>query len=318
MKEEIPKISVVIISYKQEELIKRAIDSLLIQKDYIYEICVSDDCSPDNTWQVLLDYQNQYPGLFKLHRNEPNIGIFENVELSWTMPSGDIVYFMAGDDEAGFGWFKKVVEFIQDNRIDYRNEDICIYGDYKNIYPNGDSIIHRNKIILTGVSPLRLSLRGLVGNRSCCISISIVKQYRKVSQGRSHIAEDAQDRQLQIFSKKNYYIPYIGNIYYSYIGVSSHLTEETMMQRAKIRPYAFELFEKWGIVFNEKDKIYSLNCFPAYERMLNKPTIGNIWNWIYYLVKSNDSSIPYFLWKWRNFFFAIIRRIPHSKPIIFK
>lgn len=315
MIEGIPRISVTIICYKQEKLIKRAIESLLAQKDYLYEICVSDDCSPDSTWDVLLDYQKQYPDLFKLHRNDLNVGIFENVEYTWTMPTGDIVYSMAGDDEAGEGWFKKVVDFISEKGIDYRNEDFCIYCDYKNIYPNGDTIVHRNSLITTGVDPLRLSLRGLIGNRGCCWNVNILRQFRKVSQGRSHIAEDAQDRQLQIFSKKNYYIPYVGNIYYSYVGVSSQINEDTLKERAKIRPYALGLFEEWGIELSYKDKVYSLECFPAYERMLNTPTVRNIWNWLRLLIKSNDSTIPSSSKKWKSFIFAIRRRLPHKQPL---
>lgn len=57
-----PKISALVICYKQEKLIKRAIDSLLNQKEYLYEICVSDDGSPDKTWEVLQEYAVQHPG----------------------------------------------------------------------------------------------------------------------------------------------------------------------------------------------------------------------------------------------------------------
>ena len=65
MIEGIPRISVLVITYKQQDIVGRTLDSLLAQKDYLYEICLSDDCSPDNTWQVLLNYQKQYPDLIK-------------------------------------------------------------------------------------------------------------------------------------------------------------------------------------------------------------------------------------------------------------
>lgn len=318
MIEGIPKISITIICYKQENLIKRAIESLLVQRDYIYEICVSDDCSPDGTWKVLNQYSKDYPGLFKLHRNDPNRGIFENIEYTWTMPSGDLVYSMAGDDEAGAGWFQKIVEFVIENKIDYKNKNICIYCDYKTIYPNGDAIVHSNKMITTGVNPLKLALRGLICNRGCCWSANITRQFRKVSRGRSHIAEDAQDRQLQIFTKVNYYIPIVGNIYYSYVGVSTQINDKIMKERSEIRPYALSLFESWGIELSEKDKIYSLKCFPAYENMLSKLTVGSIWKWLYYLIKSKDPTIPTAAKKWRSFIFAIRRRLPHKAPIAFQ
>ena len=140
MIEGIPRISVLVITYRQEGIVGRTLDSLLAQKDYLYEICVSDDCSPDHTWDVLLDYQKRYPDIIKLHRNEPNVGIFENTEQSWTMATGDVVNTIAGDDTTPDGWYKAVVEFIQQNNIDYKNELFCIYGDFKCIYPNGDSM----------------------------------------------------------------------------------------------------------------------------------------------------------------------------------
>ena len=198
----IPRLSVLIITYNQEELIKRAIDSLLAQRDYVYEICVSDDCSSDKTWEVLKSYEQQYPGLFKLNRNEPNLGIFANYEKTWTMPSGDIVYVLSGDDECPRGWFKTAVDFIAQQQIDYLNEYFAVYGDYEARYPNGDSFVFTNSAIETGIDPVRLSIRGIIGNRSAVCSKKVVDSYKVVSRGKSHIAESAQDRQLPLFSKK--------------------------------------------------------------------------------------------------------------------
>lgn len=315
MIEGIPKISVLIIAYKQEDLIKRAIESLLLQKEYIYEICISDDCSPDNTWNVLQEYEKQYPGLFKLHRNECNVGIFENLEYTWTMPTGDVVYRLAGDDECGDNWLKTVVEFIEDKEIDYKNELFCIYGDYKCIYPNADSIISKCDAVEYNQNLFKLSLRGIIGNRSCCYSINILKQFRKVSQGRSHIAEDAQDRQLEIFSQNNYYIPCVGNIYYSYVGVSAHIDESILIERSRIRPYAIELFDSWGVELDEKDKIYSLKYFPIYERFLNKMSVKGFFQLVWYRIKAHDSSIKKSSCGMRELIFAIRRRLPHKTPI---
>lgn len=311
----IPKISVGIITYNQEKLIRRAIESVLSQRDYIHEICICDDCSQDGTWAVAQEYASRYPGLFVLWRNEKNLGLFENIEVARTLSTGDLDYGLAGDDEAGEGWFKTVVEFILKNKIDYKNERFCIYGDYEARYPNGDSYVHRNKLIASGVPPLRLALRGLVGNRSSCRSVNVTHQYKKVSQGRSHIAEDAMDRQLQVFSEKNYYIPKVGNIYYASIGVSAHMSDETMRERAMIRPYAIQLFESWGVQFSKKDKIYSLEYFPAFEKMVHNPTLGSILQAVYLRIKSWDRTIKPNTVELRSIIFAIRRRLPHKKPI---
>lgn len=253
----IPKVSVLIICYKQEELIKRAINSLLIQKDYIYEICVSDDCSPDRTWEVLQEYDKKHPGLFKLHRNSSNVGIFENIEYTWSMPTGDIIYRLAGDDECGEGWLKTVIDYIQHNKIDYKTGSFCIYGDYQVRKTNGDIQTIKNDCVLHTKDIISDAIRWKLCNRSCCYSKNVILRFQKVSQGKSYIAESAQDRQLQLFSKHNYYLPYVGNIYYSSIGVSTKLNKEGVVkERASRMSYLIEVFANFGYHFSCRDKIF--------------------------------------------------------------
>lgn len=313
MIEGVPRISIRIITYNQEELIKRAINSLLKQKDYIYEICVSDDCSPDHTWEVLQEYSRLYPGLFKLNRNNPNKGIFENIEKSWEMPTGDIVYGLAGDDECGEGWLKTVVDFIADNNIDYKNELFCIYGNYKNIYPNGDSYVFRNDLIKRNdLSAIKLSHRGLIGNRSACYSINVMRKYQKVSQGRSHIAESAIDRQLQLFSEKNYYINMVGNIYYANIGVCVGMSEKDRKEREQIWPYTKAFLDKCGIQLDRKDLIYGdyIVACDRHDRSL-KNKIKIVWCFL----KSYDPRLGIRCLRIKRTLFAVVRRLPHHKPI---
>lgn len=314
MIEGIPRLSVLIITYKQEELIKRAINSLLAQKDYIYEICVSDDCSPDGTWEVLQEYDRLYPGLFKLNRNSPNLGIFSNFEKVWTMPTGDIVYSLAGDDECPQGWFKTVVDFILKNQIDYKNDYFAIYGDYEARYPNGDSFVFSNKAIRTGIDPVRLSIRGIIGNRSVICGHRVVESYKVVSRGKSHIAESAQDRQLPFFSKRFYYIPQVGNIYYTRIGVSAKIDVETRKEREEIEEYALDFLVKNGYNPNicdchyvklqtEKSRSYRLKSFK------HKLSVLGLW------FASFDPHLFLMSIKVKRYIFALCTRLPHKKKI---
>lgn len=311
MIEGIPRISVYIITYNQEDVIDRTLGSILSQIDYVYEICVSDDHSTDRTWEILQDYGKQYPGLFKLNRNDPNLGIFENTEKVWTMPTGDIVYDLAGDDSVGDGWFKTVVHFIQDNQIDYKNELFCVYGDYKCIYPNGDTVVHRHRAIDKYDDAFRLSLRGVINGRSCCYSRRILSKFKKVSQGRSHIAENIQDRQLQIFSDTNYYIPMVGNIYYSGIGISVHLNEDLKKERMKIWPYSIKCFEELGKTLCKKDLLFIKHRMTYQEYVYwgyKKSALKSFW----YYLRSFDLKIFMASDTMRGLLFAIRRRLPHK------
>lgn len=292
MIEGIPRISVLVITYNQEDVIRRAIDSLLAQKDYIYEICVSDDCSKDRTWDILQDYSDRYPGLFVLNRNNPNVGIFENCEKTWAMPSGDVIYQLSGDDEAGCNWFEKVVSFIISSNIDVERECFCIYGDYKYVKPNGDFEVYRNSKITTGIDPVHLALRWEIGNRSCCFSKRILEKYTPVSQGHSHIAETAQDRLLQLYTDTNYYINSIGNIYYGGIGVSTKIyeSEELFKERLGIMPYALSVLKEKGYNLHPKDRFLSeyVQSLDYYNR---NNSLRNKWKLIYYMIKTYDCTI---------------------------
>lgn len=311
----IPRISVLIICYKQEDLIKRAINSLLAQKDYIYEICVSDDSSPDRTWEVLQEYDKQYPGLFKLHHNRPNVGIFENIEYTWTMPTGDIIYQLSGDDECGENWFKTVVEFIEKHNINYRKDLFCIYGDYNCKYPNGDIYTFSNRKILSGRDAKRLALRGMIGNRSACYSINVLKRFKKVSQGRSYIAEVVQDRQLQIFSEKNFYIPHIGNTYFANIGVSTSIGSSHFEERQKMMDYYLDFLLMNNIEVPELDKRY-IKYFNALQIFLNKKSIINFLRFTFFYFCSSNLKWGDGLFNFRHLLFALKRRIPHKQPIL--
>ena len=252
MTKEMPKISVLVITYNQENVIDRTIKSLLTQRDYIYEICVSDDCSKDRTWDILQNYFEEYPGLFVLNRNEPNVGIFENIEKTWTMPSGNIIYQISGDDECGVGWFKKVIDFITSQKIDYKNEYFCIYGDYMEIYPNGATITHCQDLVKKNPDRLLdMSIKGLISNRSTCFGKLVLERFKRVSQKRSYKVESAQTRQLQMFTKKNYYMPFVGNIYYAGIGVSAHLNSDIISEQKEEWDYLKTIISSESIILEK-------------------------------------------------------------------
>lgn len=314
MKEGIPKISVLVVCYNQEKLIRRAIESLLVQREYIYEICVSDDCSTDKTWDVLNDYSLKNPGLFVLNRNEPNIGIFENIEKTWAMPTGDIVYRLAGDDEVGEGWFKSIVEFVKQNQIDYHSNFFAIYGDYEARYPNGDSFTSRQSIVMKHSDRVRLYERGLLCNRSTCYSINVLKQFKKVSKGRSYEPENAIDVQLHLFTKDAYYIPKVGNIYYCSIGVSKAMPHERIMEHEQTMVYAFNFLKNNSYVINEKDRAlpdYNI----AYKRFRNDHSLGNLLRLFVAYVRILDFNCLINKNKLRGLAFGVVRRLPHKKPI---
>ncbi len=111
------KVSVIIISYKQEKYIRDAIESVLNQKvNFNYEIILADDCSKDNTYKIMEEYAKKYPKIIKLLKREKNLGATQN-ELDASMHScGKYITKLEGDDY----WIdeeklQKQVDFLENN-----------------------------------------------------------------------------------------------------------------------------------------------------------------------------------------------------------
>ncbi len=111
------KISVVVITYNQQDCITKALDSLTCQKDWIYEIVISDDCSKDKTWQVVSEYAERFPNLVKPYRNETNLGIYGNMLAGYMRATGNVIATLSGDDEYVDGCFEKACKYLEEQDV---------------------------------------------------------------------------------------------------------------------------------------------------------------------------------------------------------
>lgn len=94
----LPLVSVFVVTYNQEEFIGSAIQSVLDQDYENLEIVIGDDCSTDNTWLIVQDYQRRYPEKIRAFRNSRNLGITGNSNEVLKRCAGKYVAHMGGDD----------------------------------------------------------------------------------------------------------------------------------------------------------------------------------------------------------------------------
>lgn len=93
------KLSIVLISYKQEKYIRTAIDSILNQKvNFKYELLLADDCSPDNTMNILKEYKKKYPNIIKILERKKNLGASNNLLDACFKTKGEYITILEGDD----------------------------------------------------------------------------------------------------------------------------------------------------------------------------------------------------------------------------
>lgn len=214
-----PLHTIIIITYNQENLIVRALESILCQKEFVYEIVISDDCSTDKTWEVIQEYQKTYPDIIKPFRNPVNLGIFGNIESTYDKTNGEIIWFLSGDDEFCNGLFEEANKLIDKHDIDLSNDAITLYFDYMAISPQGKETIYRNCLV-EKYNPISLKIRQLICNRTVGFSKNVFNNFYPVPKDIGIMADGLIDIQVQLFSDRNYYSSFVGSKYYSSIGVS--------------------------------------------------------------------------------------------------
>ena len=98
--QEKPLVTFGLIAYKQEEFIREAVVGAFAQTYSPLQIVLSDDGSPDKTFEIMQEMASQYQGPHQivLNRNEPNLGIGGHINQVMNLAQGELVVIAAGDD----------------------------------------------------------------------------------------------------------------------------------------------------------------------------------------------------------------------------
>ena len=130
-------ISVILCTYNQEKYISEAIESALMQVcDEPLEILIGDDCSQDNTREIVKSYYQKYPEIIRLVYPEHNLGATGNTLNLILASKGEYLAFLDGDDS----WLsadilqKQVNVFRKDNNIGMVVARAKIWNEQKQQY----------------------------------------------------------------------------------------------------------------------------------------------------------------------------------------
>ncbi len=93
----IPKVSICMPTYNFDRYLPEAIESVLKQSYGDFEFIIIDDCSKDNSVEVIKRYAEKDKRIiFKV--NEDNLGMVNNWNLSLKYAQGEYIKFLFGDD----------------------------------------------------------------------------------------------------------------------------------------------------------------------------------------------------------------------------
>jgi len=152
-----PKISVLLPVYNAASFIGESIQSILDQTESDFELLIIDDCSTDNSFQIIESFQD--PRII-LHKKKLNSGYTESLNWGIDQARGKYIARMDADDVSLPQRFEKQLLFLEKNQhIAMCGTDAIVKGsNLKFNYPCEPEAIQAN--LLLGSSLIHPSILG--------------------------------------------------------------------------------------------------------------------------------------------------------------
>lgn len=177
--EENLKISIVIPCYNCEKYIKETIKSVLNQSYKDFEIIAVDDCSTDNTYNILKNMQIS-DSRIKVHKNHINIGVAETRNIGVEIARSEFIAFLDSDDSWYKDKLKTQINFMIRNNISISSTGYELW--------NGDMT---KKIRYYNI-PVNITYERLLNENFIGLSTVIIKKdiFQKFKMNSKYIHED--------------------------------------------------------------------------------------------------------------------------------
>ena len=169
-----PLVTVLITTYRQQNTIRQAIDSVLAQKtDFPFEIYISEDCGGDGALDILREYAGKHPDIIRLRLRGENVGISRNWYEGLCAARGEFVCTLEGDD-----WWlddrklQKQVDFLRTHpdylAVSHTLQLVDEAGRFGPCLPNDPCILGRD-------ATMELFLKGVTYSCTACLVRNIFK-----------------------------------------------------------------------------------------------------------------------------------------------
>jgi len=113
-----PLVSVICLCYNHEHYVEEAVQSILSQSYQDIELIIVDDCSEDNSVQVIEKIIGQNPGV-KFIKNPENLGNCRSFNKGFHLSKGDYIIDHAADDILFKDRIREGINTFQDHQEDY-------------------------------------------------------------------------------------------------------------------------------------------------------------------------------------------------------
>ena len=117
------KVSIIIPVYNNSKYLRDCLNSVLKQTLDNIEIIAIDDCSTDDSFRILREYQSRYKEKIRVFRNNKNMGVGYTRNFGISMAYGEYIGFVDGDDYINPRMYEDMY-----NNGEYNNADIVSTG----------------------------------------------------------------------------------------------------------------------------------------------------------------------------------------------
>lgn len=107
-----PLVSVLMTAYNRENVIASSIESVLSSTYKNFEFIIVDDCSKDNTYDIVLEYAKK-DNRIKAFRNKENVGDYPNRNVAASYASGKYLKYNDSDEELYYFGLQIMVECME-------------------------------------------------------------------------------------------------------------------------------------------------------------------------------------------------------------
>jgi glycosyltransferase involved in cell wall biosynthesis len=146
-----PKITVIVPNYNHAQFLPQRLQSIIDQNYPNLELLLLDDCSSDNSREVLAAFAEAYSGSCKLVFNKQNSGnVFAQWQRGLDLAAGELIWICESDDTCDAAFLENIVYLFQDPSVR------LAFGDIQ--------FIDRDGNILDGMTHMRESAEAGIWN----------------------------------------------------------------------------------------------------------------------------------------------------------
>ena len=144
------KLSVIVPVYNMasEEKLIWCLDSLVNQTISDYEIIAVDDCSTDNSLEILRDYEKRYPGKIHVIASPVNKKQGGAKNLGLDRAKGEWIGFIDSDDWITPDYYEKLLTLAEETGADMAGCDYHLTDEHS---MKIGQVVHNNKKSQTGI-----------------------------------------------------------------------------------------------------------------------------------------------------------------------